>query len=496
MFSLSAIPEPSNNAPKPDAAEAVHQPLSAVAVEDQPVAEPVNRPTQKQSPDAEQQVDSVAVLLVLLIAGALLRLVLGLLGPLQGIASQHIDLSHHNARELLAGRPADAYPLFDLIALGISKVGIPAWSLVVLGSLLTLVAIPAAFVVGQTLTGRRSAGTVAAAIVAVHPAVLAAANSFAGASIALSLVTIGLAALCLVEKRSGACVLTGGFLLGLAALAAPLCWIVGATAGPLTYKLARGKGAGKAFALGVLVVLLGVLPAGVYRALLVGQDADAIFAEFSANNAAAVSTNELERLLVSTTDPSFEELGLALHLPLGDAGRLSFSKTETTRTSQQRDVVADTLADGWLLVNAALAGFAAISIGVMLVRRRWAEAFVLTLPLAALALCTLQPGEVLRLPLLTLVGTLSVGLLATRSVPLVDEAMEEAKRLARQAKREEKERAKQERELSKHKESLYAFDKPAKTKRPRKQPSPLPATDQGILSQHDEAAPAMPGRPI
>ena len=94
MFSLSAIPEPSNNAPKPDAAEAVHQPLSAVAVEDQPDAEPVKRPTQKPGPDAEQQVDSVAVLLVLLIAGALLRLVLGLLGPLDPVPGTPPPVSH------------------------------------------------------------------------------------------------------------------------------------------------------------------------------------------------------------------------------------------------------------------------------------------------------------------------------------------------------------------------------------------------------------------
>ena len=99
MFSISAIPEPSNNAPKTDAPEAAHQPLSAVASGATRPIEPVGRGAPPPSPDAEEQIDSIAVLLVLLIAGALLRLVLGLLGPLQGLASQPVQQSEQNAKD-------------------------------------------------------------------------------------------------------------------------------------------------------------------------------------------------------------------------------------------------------------------------------------------------------------------------------------------------------------------------------------------------------------
>jgi hypothetical protein len=497
MFSLNAIPEPSNNAPKADAPEAVHQPLAAVAAQDQhPVETAAALNKQADGPDADQQVDSVAVLLVLLIAGALLRLVLGLLGPLQGIETKVAEQAQQNAKDLLAGNPADAYPVFDLLAHGAAWIGLPGWTLVLVGSLLTLLAIPAAFVVGQALTGRRAVGTLAAALLAVHPAVLTASNSFGGSALALSLVTLGLAVLCFVDKRHAAAAIPAGVLLGLAALAAPLCWIIAAAAGPLTFKLAREKGAGKAIMLGGLVVILALAPVGAYRALMLGTDTNAILVEFADNNAAAQNTQPIDRVLVTITDTSFEELGIAMHLPLGDAGRLNFSNTVAPAANVNRDVVADTLADGWLLLNAALAGFAAISVGVMLVRRRWAEILVLALPLTAMAFCTLEPNETLRLPLMTLVGTLSIGLLATRSVPRIDKAKQEAKLLAKQEKREAKEREKQERELAKHKDSLYAFDRGDKSKvKPKKQATPT-EPKPGILSQQDEELPVISGRPI
>lgn len=499
MQSLQAIPEPTNNAPPTEPTDvAQHVPLAVATAA--PTARPgVTTTTQQPTPDSDQQVDQLAILLVLMIAGTLLRIVLGLLGPLQGIDPTHIQQTQQSGRDILAANSQNPYPLTDLLALGLSTTGLPAWTLVALGSILTLIAIPAAYLIGQTLTGRPAPGIVAAAIVAVHPAVLTAANSYTSPAIALGLITVGLAVLCTLEKRGGVAASIGACLLALAAFAAPLCWLIGVLAGPMTYKLAQRRGTPKALAMGILVTTLAAAPVITYRAVYLNNDASTIFVEWAQASAADTTPTPMHRLLVSMTSPSFQELGQAMHLPLGDAGRLKIAYNTQASSSTDRDVVADTLADGWLLINAALAGLAAISAGVMLARRRFAETLLLAVPLLALAFTTLPPSEALRLPMIALVGVLASGLLATRSVPIIDEAKREAKRIAKLAKREEKERAKQDRELAKHKESLYAFDKPTK---PRQKPAaqakaqleaePTP----GILTQREEEPPKLSARPI
>lgn len=500
VLSLDAIPEPSNNAPPKESeqAPAHHQLISTTPTE---VEQPTNSTDKSASSkqDADQHVDSIAVLLVLLIAGALLRMVLGLLGPLQGITPAAIEQAQQHGKQILSGETQTAYPLFDLLAFGLGSTGLPAWSLVLLGSILTFAAIPAAFVIGQTLTDRRVAGLLAAAVVAVHPAVLTAANSYNNVAIAIGLITLGLTALCFVERKGALVAVVGGGALGLAGLAAPLCWLVGALAGPLTYKLARRRGAAKALGFAFLVTLLAAAPALSYRALFFGTDTNALLTEWSSVNHTEQTPSPMNRLLVTMTHPSFNELGEAMHLPLGDAGRLKVSTVAALAETANRDIVADSLADGWLILNAALAGLAAISIGVMLARRRMAETIVLAVPLAAMALTTLPPGEAIRLPMIALVGVLATGLFATRSVPYIDEEAREAKRLAKLAKRDAKEQAKQERELAKHKESLYAFDQPTRGEKQPQQQQTKPTNSERqetILTSHEEQAPAISGRPI
>lgn len=496
MHSLSAIPEPCNNAPKPQAMDAPIQ-LPMAAVIDAPLGRPGMNAAQpaEHDGDTDHQVDNLAILLVLLIAGALLRIVLGLLGPLQGINPSLIQHSQQRGSDILSGDATTAYPLVDLLALGLSSIGLPAWLLVVVGSLLTLFAVPGAYLIGRTMTGRPAAGIVAAAIIAVHPAVLTAANSFSASAIALGLVTLGVALLCLLDKRGPLMALAGGITLGLAGLAAPLCWLVGVLAGPVAYKLYRKAGAGKALGLGLLVTILAIAPAAAYRTATLGHDPTTLLTERSQRATNVNTPGPLDQLLVAMTATSFQQLGEAMHLPLGDAGRLKINYTTEPTTSKNRDVVADTLADGWLLINAALAGLATISAGVMLARRRLAETLLLALPLVAIAFTTLPPTEALRLPMIALVGVLATGLLATRSVPVIDEAAQEAKRLAKLAKREAKERAKQDRELERHKQSLYAFDQPEKP-RPIKKPAAHIAPPPGILTQQHEPAPEIGGRPI
>lgn len=495
MFSLSSIPEPSHGAPTQGPTEVAHHVPTAGAIDDPEGNKAAGQKDPDPHDEPEHQIDNLAVLLVLLIAGGLLRIVLGMLGPLQGIDPHDVEQARQRGQMILDGTPGGAAPLFDLFTLGTLSTGIPAWGVVLTGSLLTLIAIPAAYIVGHTLTGRRFPGLFAAAAVAVHPAVLTASNSFAGQSIALSLITIGLACVCCADNRGPRTALAGAGILGLAGLAAPLCWLVGALAGPLMYKLSLRRGTAKAFGLGLLTTVLAVAPAAAYRSTLLGTDTASLLAEWHGHQP---QTNELaptDRLLVTMTHTSFEALGEAMHLPLGDAGRLQVTPARPAQPAQDRDPVADTLADGWLLLNSALAGLAAISIGVMLARRRLAEVLVLTTPLAAMALCTLPPGETLRLPMLVLVGVLSMGLLSTRSVSLIDTEKREAKRQARLDKREQKERAKQERELEKHKESLYAFDRPGHGKK-RNRPEAGTEPPETILPQHEQEAATPATRPI
>lgn len=514
MHSLEAIPAPTNNAPSTGLEDTAPQMPLAVQIE-QPLGRPgLATTTKPPSTASDEQVDSLAILLVLFIAGALLRIVLGLLGPLQGIDPAQAQHAQQSGRDILAGDSTTAYPLIDVLALGVGSTGLPTWALVALGSLGTLAAIPAAYFIGHTLTGRPTAGILAAAVIAVHPAVLTAANSYTSPAIALGLITAGLAVLCNIEKRGGLAVFIGGTLLGLAALAAPLCWVIGALAGPLAYKLALRSGTAKAMMLGALVTLLAVAPAVAYRTIYLNHHASTVFIEWTQPQATGHAPTPLDQLLISMTNPSFQELSQAMHLPLGDAGQLkSVYNTPNSSASVERDAVADALADGWLLVNAALAGLAAISAGVMLARRRVAETLLLTLPLLALAFTTLPPTEALRLPMIAMVGVLAAGLFSTRSVSLIDEAQHEAKRLAKRAKREEKERAQQARELAKHKKDLYAFDKPSKPKKKattndKAKGKPKTKTEanagtkaeadsaQGILTHHEEETPQLSARPI
>lgn len=495
MNGLSSIPEPTTNAPPTVPDEPVVRLPISVATDEPIESNRTAAPAPQEKGDAENQIDNLAVLLVLLIAGALLRIVLGLLGPLQGIDASRVQIAQQNGRDILASEATNAYPLVDLLALGIGSTGMPPWVLVVLGSVFTLIAIPAAYTVGRLMTGRPAAGIVAAAIVAVHPAVLTAANSFGYTAIALGLVTAGLAMLCLAAKRGSVAVLIGGVMLGLAGLAAPLCWLVGACAGPTVFKLTRRSGTCKAFCLAIFVTLLALTPAAAYRGLALGTEPDAMLTEWASTD--PTESAPTHQLLVVMTSPSFQTLGEAMHLPLGDAGQLKIANTQPATAEAQRDVIADALADGWLLINGALAGLAAVSAGVLLARRRFAEALLLTAPLLAMAFTTLPPSEALRLPMIALVGVLATGLLATRSVPNIDEEAIEAKRLAKQAKQEAKEHAKQERELKKHKNSLYEFDEPKKPKPQKKTKESTPANHTpGILSQHEEDTPALPGRVI
>lgn len=497
MTSLANIPEPTT-AYRPEAEDAPDAHVAPLATglslnQDNNAANIDPNTGKPEQP--EHQIDSVSCLLLLLVAGGLLRLVLGLLGPVQGgLAREREQQLIEQAQALLRAEPLTAFPLFEAFSGTLLQAELPGWVLVALGSVLTLGAIPAAYVAGRATTGRRVCGVLAAALLAVHPAVLTASNSLSAGAIALGLVTIGLALLCYVPKRGQRYALGGGILLALAGLAAPLCWVVGLLAAPLTARLTQQQAPGRAFAAGLIVFVTTLTPVAAYRALVIGTAPHELVPEFVQPPTSEVQPlSPIDRVLVSMTDPSLSELGEALHLPLGNAGRLTVVQQQVAATDHRPDVVADTLADAWVLMNAALAGFAVLSVGVMIARRRYTEVLVLAGPLAALAWCVLPPGEALRLPMLALVGILAAGLFTIRA-PLNEQALaaKQEKKAAKRAAREEKQRAKQDKTSRKELDKLYAFDQPDRRKKPRtkfkrsesKEPvdKPITALDAG---EHD-----------
>lgn len=485
MTNLSNIPEPTSGYRLPDDEPQTHVLPLAVAVHTDS-GEPTS-PFEQQAEDQDQpdqQIDLASCLLLLLIAGGLLRAVLGFFGPLQGVShftSQHVN---ERAEQLFNGAPVNAYPLFDALSAGAALTGAAEWVVVAIGSLLTLASVPAAYVVGRALTGRRIAGLIAAALLAIHPAVLANANTLSPTALAMSLVTIGLALACHASKKGLPFAIGGGLCLGLAGLAAPLCWVVGLVAAPLIARQNLPKGPAKAIAYAVFVLVLAVTPALAFRAVFIGSDAPSLLTEF--DRAASLASTEtvppIDRLLITMTDPSLAELGAALHLPLGNAGQLAAYQNTAPLADREPDVVADILADAWVLMNASLAGLAAVSAGVMIARRRYFETLLLTAPVMAITLSALPPGEVLRLPMIAMIGVLAVGLLSSRPVSHITDEQRAEKLAAKQAAKDEKQRAKQNRLLDKHKDTLYAFDKQDRRKKPRHKTNKAQPAEASIVT--------------
>jgi len=508
MRSLSNIPEPtaaSRADPSEPTPQTTVQTLTLRAKQQAPPRQAEAHRGDRSDEEPQQQIDSVSCLLLLLVAGALLRLVLGFFGPLHGVDAQAFHDLAQNGRQAFGDQPVDAYPLPGLIAAALSTAAAPGWVLVLIGSLLTLAAVPAAYLIGHATTGRSAAGVLAAGLIAVHPGVLTASNTASGTAIALGLLTIGLALSLHAAKRGLGFAIGGGLTLALAGLAAPLLWIVAALAGPFAGHAALRHGTAKALTFAGLISVLALGPIVGYRAFAYGPTTDAMLVEFTADPThAGHDRPATDRLLITLTDPSLAELGAALRLPLGDAGKLAANTIRVgDRVPTQSDPVADALADGWLLMNAALGALAAVSVGVMLARRRYIETAVLAAPLLALAFVHATPGETLRLPMIALVGVLAAGLLANKPVAEIDEqtlAKRAERRAARHAAKEEKQQARQQRELEKHKGGLYAFDKPTRKEKKAREKQPQqqtePAQTPGILTERIADESPIPARPI
>lgn len=513
MTSLSDIPEPTTafSAESSDdlGVEVGHAvPLGLYSKSDEA------RVTQEVPDDPEHQIDSATFLMLLLIGGGLLRMVLMLLGPIQvggidaGIQRITTDFASLASDR---GASAEAFVLYGLLADVLVDLGSPSWVLLAIGVGLSLLAIPAAYAVGRSLTGRRAPGILAATLVAFHPAVLTSAIRIGPEAIALGLGTVGLAMVCLSASRRTRDAAAGALLIALAGLTAPMCWLLGVVAGAVILKRYREADRREAWWVCAMTVCLSIGPVAGYRAYAFADHPEGLLVEWSgdvpgrASDAAELPV--VNRWLITMTYTSIDRLGQALDLPLTEAGHFSFDQPEAT--GGERDPVADALADGWLLINAALGCMAALSLGVMVCRRRVVESVALMLVLGGFAFSTLPPGELLRLPMIALVGVAALGLVASR--PVISDRVLQARferRASRLAEKEERQRATAERRSQKQLAKLYAFDEADAASEKRspgllraigsdaKNRTSAPSVGSGVLTQRVADEPTIPSRPI
>ena len=146
---------------------------------------------------------------------------------------------------------------------------------------------------------------------------------------------------------------------------------------------------------------------------------------------------------------------------IGD-GPLTRTLNPTLTGQAAPDAVADTLGDGWVVLNLFMLLAAGASAGLLAARRRWATALALLLPLGVLMLGSPMLGEPGRVVVLCLQGVLVGGMFTARAVPRFSE-QERADRAEQQlAQREEKEQAKLAKAQQRGKTDIYAFDRGAR----------------------------------
>lgn len=469
MPSLHTIPEPSV-AHRPSIEEAPARPSTGLA-------RPAEAGGEHRHEKAEEFDEAVGVatwLIVLMFCGAALRLVLTYLGPAQASGGE-LGLLADQWRAALAG-PGQAGvsgPAYALSAWSVHTVGLPGWVLIAIQCLAGVAAIPATYIVGHTMTGRRSAGLLAAALVALHPGMLTWSIAYHPAALAAALAAIGLAVLCHEKTRGFATAWLGALLLGIAALAAPVALIVGVAAAiwcALNSPVKRG------LSLSLTVAVLGIAPALAWGQWQGGM---ALHTEsVSPASEARTITDGWAR----HTAPSIASLGEGLNVDLqAHGGLMRIAQPGGVDAADGIEPVGY-LGDAWMAFNALIAAASIVSLGLLLRRRRWASVAALSAAGVLLASAMLPAGEAQRLPLMVLLAVGASGFLS--AAPPLRYTAEE--REQRRIEKEEKNAAKLEARFArqKAKSDIYAFDR---------ETGPASA---GPAVQGGDDSPALRTRPI
>jgi len=343
-----------------------------------------------------------------------------------------------------------------------------AW-LLVIQCLLGAACVPVVYRVGLGVIGRKMPATLAAAVVALHPALILAPATLAADTIVVLLVLLGLFGVAHAEQRGFRSAIGGGLALGSAALFTPmLAWLSPLLAAWMIISERRLKSLG----LAIVLVVGTALPVGAwmtrnadlgYGPTLSAQPAmDRLFGTLAAAESPlagpynAQSNREkiealkqlaasedladtptlslLDRLgreqLVENTaatlgravqatalkfalDHSLDQAYARLGIEYASAGYGAQLMGEDVASATSHDVATEWVVNVWVGLNAAMVVAMALGATLMLWRRRWAGLTMLVTVMGFYVyLATAGPSETLRLPLIGLQGLMITALLA------------------------------------------------------------------------------------
>jgi len=448
MSSIHNIPEPTTayrpvvDEPTPPPPPAIENARRADCAQSADTTRPVT--------EIDEEVGGMTWLVVLVISGLFSRAALWFFGPWQGVPEGATRWAEQG-RSLIEGGPSaleGAMPVIPLLAYGLDAVGVPLSVLSAVQALIGVAAIAAGYHLGHKLTGRCLAGVCAAALLALHPGVLTWTTAVSPGGLAGGLLVIGLYLLVRTPKDEDTNPWPGAVVLGAAALTSPVAWLAGLGAALWILSVQRGR-RGIVCAGIVLAFTLG--PALGWSAVSGGNPAPRLVGSAAAASMQMPSATELAA-------PSLEQLGQQLRFNMQPNGALAQATTDRADLPADRDRVADVLGESWVALNTALLLACAVGLGLMLLRRRFAAAACVAVPLLTLLATGMPLDEPGRIALFGPMALLAFGWLSTPAVPALTPEEQEA----RQHEKELKQQAKLEARRLKHeqKHGLYAFDKP------------------------------------
>ncbi|MEM9413960.1 MAG: hypothetical protein AAGA29_00595 [Planctomycetota bacterium] len=479
MSSIHNIPEPTTGyrpvtddpAPAPQDANPMVRRPDCTGHED----------TSRPATEIDEEIGSKTWLVMLTLSGVLLRGLLLYFGLL-GVDSDAATAWAARGGELFSQGPKaldGQLPIYPSIMAGLSAVGIPLGLMSIVQALLGVLAIPASYVVAKQLTGRNLAGLGAAALMALHPGVLTWTTGAAPGGLGCSLVVIGLYLLLNQEKDETTNPWPAGVVFAIAALTTPAAWLIGI--GAACGCVAQGNTKNR------------ILSAAVVLAMSVGPIAlwSLTFGQGLAHRMAPAALPQL----TAFADQSLYELGQQLRFEMQPNGLLAGLTDTQPNRSTPHDPVADVVGDAWVALNAVIIIAAMVSLALMLVRRRFAAAATLAIPLLVLIACGLPLGEPHRIVLFGPLAILAFGGLCTHVAAHLTEEERETLLQEKELKRQQKLEAKRQRHEEKH--GLYAFDKPKKRKAaPPQDAEPLPTATTTPNSSHAPTVTEVAEEPV
>lgn len=347
-----------------------------------------------------------------------------------------------------------------------------AW-LLVIQCVLGALCVPVVYRIGLGVIGRKMPSALAAAIVALHPAMILSPATLAGDTIVVLLVLVGLFGVAHAEQRGFRSAVGGGLALGVAALFTPiLAWLSPLLATWMIVSERRLK------AVGLAVVLLAgtALPVGawmmrnadlgyglhvsaqpsmdrLFGTLAAAQDPVLGPYNFESNRekmdafkkyamtpdhaqsdtltlldhfgqeqiainttgtlGKAVQATALKFALDHSLDQAYDRLGIE-YTPAGYAAQLMGEDVASATTN---DAATEWVVNAWVGLNAAMIVAMALGATLMLWRRRWAGLAMLTAVMGFyVLLATAGPSETMRLPMIGLQALMITAIFAPGSL--------------------------------------------------------------------------------